>query len=45
MAGALPPGAWWEYSTAGTAPPKPEAYGLNAGATLIAAGAPQIGLP
>lgn len=31
MAGALPPGAWWEYATAGTAPPRPEAYGINAG--------------
>ena len=31
MAGALPPGAWWEYGSEGTLPPDPEPYGNNAG--------------
>lgn len=31
MAGALPPGAWWEYASEGKLPPEPEPYGNNAG--------------
>ena len=31
MAGALPPGAWWEYASSGRRPPAPEPYGIYAG--------------
>ena len=35
MAGALPPGAWWEYASSGRRPPAPEPYGIHAGKHFI----------
>ena len=34
MNGALPPGAWWEAASRGTAPPPAEPYGPHAGLVL-----------